>query len=140
PSQDRIIRRACLAVLAFLLFAVPAQAFRLDASALHPVRGNPAEHLIAQPIDPETYDPATHCNPAPHKGVVAFTHWLERHSHGVFWGSYRCEMWGKHSASLHAENRAVDWHLDVTNPADRAEARRRIDLPASPASARNPPA
>jgi hypothetical protein len=131
------MRRTCLAILAFGLCAVPAQAFRLDSSALHPVRGNPVEHLIAQPIDPETYDTATHCNPAPHKGVVAFTHWLERHSHGVFWGSYRCEMWGKHSASLHAENRAVDWHLDVTNAADRHEARRLIDLLLSPDSAGN---
>ena len=32
---------------------------------------------------------------------------------------YRCEKWGKRSASLHAENRAVDWALDVD---DRAAA------------------
>jgi hypothetical protein len=37
-------------------------------------------------------------------------------------------MWGKHEASLHAEGRAVDWHLDVTNPADKAEAARLIAL------------
>jgi hypothetical protein len=35
---------------------------------------------------------------------------------------------GTHSASLHAEGRAVDWHLDVAVPADRREAARLIAL------------
>jgi hypothetical protein len=38
----------------------------------------------------------------------------------------RCEMWGKHSASLHAEGRAVDWHLDVHDPADKRAAKHLI--------------
>lgn len=46
------------------------------------------------PIDDEVYDPATHCNPAPHKGVQAAIRWFGRHSQGVNWGSYRCEKWG----------------------------------------------
>ena len=58
--------------------------------------------------------------------------WLGRHSHGVFWGSYRCERWGKHSASLHAEDRAIDWHLDVTSAADRRDAKHLIDLLLAP--------
>jgi hypothetical protein len=132
------MRRTSLFVIAAVLaVAAPAQAFRLGAEAQRPVSGNPADRLASETIDPETYDPATHCSSKPHKGVVAFTHWLERHSHGVFWGSYRCEMWGKHSASLHAENRAVDWHLDVTDPADRREARRLIDLLLAPDKAGN---
>jgi hypothetical protein len=40
----------------------------------------------------------------------------------------RCERWGKNSASLHAEGRAIDWHLDSRVPADRREARRRRPL------------
>jgi hypothetical protein len=40
----------------------------------------------------------------------------------------RCERWGKNSASLHAEGRAIDWHLDVHNGRDRAEAKRLINL------------
>src|SRR4029078_5471138 len=44
-----------------------------------------------------------------------------------FWGSYRCERWGKHSASLHAEDRAIDWH-----PSDGAAARQLIDLQLAP--------
>ena len=35
---------------------------------------------------------------------------------------------GPHEASLHADNRAVDRHPDVTVPADRAAARQLIDL------------
>ena len=42
-----------------------------------------------------------------------------------FWGSYRCEKWGKREASLHAENRAIDWHLDAAGAGDRKAARAR---------------
>jgi hypothetical protein len=52
--------------------------------------------------------------------------------------SYRCEMWGEREASLHAEGRAVDWHLDTRRPADRAEARRLIELLLAPDSAGTP--
>ena len=41
----------------------------------------------------------------------------------MFWGSYRCEKWGKGQASLHAENRAIDWHLDVAYPPTSAPPR-----------------
>ena len=46
----------------------------------------------------------------------------------MFWGSYRCEKWGKDPASLHAENRAIDWHLDVAVPADKRAAEKLIRL------------
>ena len=49
----------------------------------------------------------------------------------------RCERWGKNSASLHAEGRAVDWHLDATRAADRREARRLIDMWLAPDSEGN---
>ena len=46
----------------------------------------------------------------------------------MFWGSYRCEKWGKREASLHAENRAIDWHLDAGSSADRRAADELIEL------------
>src|SRR3712207_2467933 len=49
----------------------------------------------------------------------------------------RCEKWGRNSASLHAEGRAVDWHLDAARAADRREARRLIDLWLAPDRAGN---
>ena len=111
-----------------------AQAFRLPAN-FGPLPGNPADTLSA-PIDDEVYDPATHCSGPQHRrGMLDLQHWLEAHSHGIFWGSYRCERWGKHSASLHAEDRAIDWHLDVTNSADRADAKHLIDLLLAPDTA-----
>src|SRR5436190_14064615 len=121
-----MVRRILLLALCCAFTAAPAQAFRLPAN-FGPLPGNPADKL-ATPIDDEVYDPATHCTGPKHrKGMLDLQRWLEAHSGGVFWGSYRCEMWGKHSASLHAEDRAVDWHLDVTVPADRRAAKQLID-------------
>jgi hypothetical protein len=59
---------------------------------------------------------------------VQLRRWLEENARGVFWGSYRCEKWGKHEASLHAENRAIDWHLDASVAADRRAADELIGL------------
>ena len=64
--------------------------------------------------------------------MTALVKWLGSHAGGVFWGSYRCEKWGPKSASLHAENRAVDWALDVDVPAQRREAGRLIALLLAP--------
>ena len=61
----------------------------------------------------------------------------------MFWGSYRCEKWGKDSASLHAENRAIDWHLDAFVKADRKAADKLFRLllaPDRPATRRRSPA
>src|SRR3954454_6639550 len=116
---------AVIAVLAIGPVA-SSSAFRLP-SDLGPIAGDPANALASLPIDDEVYDVATHCNPTPHKGVEAMVRWLQRHAQGVNWGSYRCEMWGKRSASLHAENRAIDWH-----PSSRAAAARLIDLLLAP--------
>ena len=40
----------------------------------------------------------------------------------------RCERFSRHTYSLHSDGRALDWHLDVHNRADRREARRLIRL------------
>ena len=136
PTALGMVRRILLLALCCAFTAAPAQAFRLPA-AFGPLPGNPADKLAA-PIDDEVYNPATHCTgPRHRKGMLALQQWLGAHSHGVFWGSYRCERWGKHSASLHAEDRAIDWHLDVTNAADRADAKRLIDVLLAPDEAGN---
>src|SRR3954453_3555017 len=94
----------CLA--AALALAIPAV-----ASALPRLTANPANKLLSRGIDPIQYDAATKCNggkiPA---GTKAMLTWLERNAAGVNWGEYRCEVWGKHEASLHSAGRAIDWH------------------------------
>jgi len=92
------------------------------------VAKNPADALADLPIEESEYDPATRCSKKPKPGMTALIDWLGDNAKGVSWGTYRCEKWGRKSASLHAEGRAVDWHLDVDVPADRREATRLIAL------------
>jgi hypothetical protein len=112
--------RRLLPLFVLLSLAVPAVALA--------ARANPADELAHLPIEDSVYDPATHCSPKARPGVVKLQRWLEENVRGAFWGSYRCEKWGRREASLHAENRAVDWHLDAAVPADRRAARELIDL------------
>jgi hypothetical protein len=127
-----IIALACLGLL------VPAaEAFRLPEQ-LTPMKGNPANRLATLAPDEIEYDKARRCDPKEKPGVVRLTAWLQRNTRGVFWGSYRCEKWGKHEASLHAENRAIDWHLDASNPADKRTAKALIKLMLAPDSAGTP--
>jgi hypothetical protein len=81
----------------------------------------------ATDIDPYQYDYAKKCLKHPQKGTLALQRWLEKNAGGVSWGIMRCEKLGSHK-SLHSEGRAIDWHLDVHNKSDRAEATRLIKL------------
>ena len=105
-----------------------------------PVARNPADALADLPIERFTYDPATHCVTRPTPGALALQAWLGRHERGVSWGILRCELWGKRSASLHAEGRAVDWHLDVHDRADARAARHLIAQLLAPDRAGHPAA
>jgi hypothetical protein len=129
-----------LALLALGLTASVAQAYPRVPQPTPAVTHNPADTFLDQPIEDSVYDAATHCAPKPHPGMLDLQRWLEANARGVFWGSYRCEKWGKHSASLHAENRAIDWHLDVSNAADRRAATKLIRLLLAPDAAGNPQA
>ncbi len=117
------------ALLVVLGLAAPAAAHGSSwPIAYTSVAKNPADALADLPIEESEYDPATRCSKKPKPGMTALIDWLGDNAKGVFWGTYRCETWGKKSASLHAEGRAVDWHLDVDAPADRREATRLIAL------------
>jgi len=131
-KPTRLLAAAGAAASLALAFAAPAGAFRLGPASLAAVPHNPADGLAAVPADPEEYDPATHCSRTTRPGMVALVAWLGRNARGANWGTYRCERWGPHEASLHAENRAVDWHLDVRVPADRAAARGLIEMLLAP--------
>ena len=108
------------------------------AGGFRPVRGNPADKLVNVPIDDYRYDHAKKCFKSPRKGSHAFVYWLDQNAGGVFWGIMRCEKWGKNSASLHAEGRALDWHLNARNASERREAERVINLLLAPDRYGNP--
>jgi hypothetical protein len=129
--------RLILPVILFALLAPAAHAYPKLPEPIPPVKGNPADALLDLPIEGFVYDHATRCNKRSKPGVVAMTEWLQANVRGVFWGSYRCEKWGRRSASLHAENRAIDWHLDVSLAADRRAADRLFRLLLAPDKAGN---
>jgi hypothetical protein len=134
-------RIAVIAAFALLAAAPAAQAMPHLPPDPAPVAGNPADRMLDVPIEDSVYDPATHCTPhARRPGMVALQRWLEANARGISWGTYRCERWSKHEASLHAEGRALDWHLDRYNAADTREAQRLIRLLLAPDAAGNPQA
>lgn len=60
--------------------------------------------------------------------MTALVRWLDGHAAGSSWGTFRCETWDDGGASLHAEGRAVDWHLDSRDPRQRRAGTRLIAL------------
>ena len=124
--------RRCLIAFALLL-ALPGAA----AGAFDPVSGNPADRLTRLPIDDEVYDHASRCRRSPMPGTRALEAWLGRNAGGASWGINRCERLSEDNFSLHAEGRALDWHLDAAVPAQRREADRIIALVLAPDRAGN---
>jgi hypothetical protein len=113
-----------LIVIAALAFAFAALAHAGDLGR------NPANHstLIDKPIESLDYDAASKCKQGERPGAKALADWLASHARGELWGIYRCEKWGKHSASVHAEGRAIDWRLDAGIPKQKRGAMRLIHL------------
>ena len=130
------MRRLPLLAVLTLAFAAASVAVAY-AGGFRPVSGNPADKLTGVPIDDYRYDHAKDCRKNPAKGTQALAAWMDRNAGGSFWGIMRCERWGKGRASLHAEGRALDWHLNVHNGADRREADRIIKLLLAPDRAGN---
>jgi hypothetical protein len=132
---------ASLVALLLLSFAADSASALVRVPA-HPaaVSGNPANALAGLSIELPAYDRATRCTKTPRPGMTALVSWLGRNARGTSWGTYRCERWGKGSASLHAEGRAVDWALNRANPADARAAKELILLLLAPDRAGNPQA
>ncbi|RKQ86767.1 hypothetical protein C8N24_4782 [Solirubrobacter pauli] len=126
-----LVRLSALVVGLTLSVSAVAHAYESPV-AYTAVAKNPADALAELPLEESTYDPATKCSKRAKPGMTALVQWLGTNARGAFWGTYRCEKWGKHSASLHAEGRAVDWALDVDDRAQRREAERLIALLLAP--------
>jgi hypothetical protein len=107
-------------VLGALALPSAAQAYPLNFG---PVAQNPADRLASLPADPERYDHSVRCTRKPKKGTLAFQAWLQRHWRGTSWGIMRCEQLSRGNFSLHADGRALDWHLNRSNRGDARAAR-----------------
>ncbi len=129
-------RRAC-ATTAILLALLPASAAGFPA-VFRPVRDNPADRFASTSIEGYRYDHARRCVRHPRAGAVSLAGWLDRHAAGESWGITRCEKLSRRNYSLHAEGRALDWHLDARNPAGRRAGDRLILTLLAPDSAGNP--
>jgi hypothetical protein len=118
----RGVRLTALAVLACAV--VPAT---VGANA---ITTNPANRAVlrSEPIEVLHYDDAKRCMRNPKPGVLALQSWLQRHWRGSAWGINRCEKNGPGDFSIHAEGRALDWHLDAGIPGQRKAAQRLIDM------------
>src|SRR4051794_31754872 len=95
--------------------------------------------LVGRGLDSYGYDYARRCTGRAQPGTLALQSWLGHHVRGVTWGIYGCRRTRSGlSMSLHAEGRAVDWHLDVRKPADRAAANRLVRAFLAPRRGRPP--
>ena len=97
--------------------------------------------LVSHSLDSYHYDFARRCTGRAQRGTLALQSWLGDHVRGVTWGIYSCRRTRSGSSvSLHAEGRAVDWHLDVGKAADRAAADRLVSAFLAPDAAGRPAA
>ena len=118
---------AAARVLVPLLLTLTATAAHVPATPALP-RTNPADRLLRVPVDELRYEHARGCRKTMSKGALVLAQWLARNTSGEYWGGVRCERLGGSSFSMHAEGRAVDWHLDARVPAERREGRRLLRL------------
>jgi hypothetical protein len=123
------VRAPALLLIALALCApAPALAVSAIPSSFGPVSGNPADRLAGLPIEDFRYDHARRCRQQPTPGALALQSWLGAHFAGESWGIMRCEKLGRHDWSLHAEGRALDWHLDARTESGRRAGHRLLKL------------
>ncbi len=134
----RHLTLSALVVVLATLAALTPSAHAAIAIPVSPVRANPADRLLSEPIEASYSESASRCRPrVKRRGTEAFIAWLQANADGVYWGSYRCEKWGLGSASLHAEKRAVDWHLNAGTAEGQREAQRIVVLLTAPDASGN---
>ena len=132
----RLLRPIAACALAVACLA-PATA-SASWNVFEEVPGNPANRLTELPIDAYRYDHATSCRHRPTAGALALQAWLDQNARGTPWGIMRCSKLGRGNYSLHAEGRALDWHLNAHAATDRREAKRLILLLLAPDRLGNP--
>ena len=81
---------------------------------------NPGDKFAHRPLDGMRYDHTHTCTGKAQRGALALRRWLQANRPGSDWGIYNCRTTHTgDSLSLHAEGRAIDWHLDARAKAGR---------------------
>lgn len=121
--EGRPHRGTLVVLLSLVLVAL------LAGVAVAGLGSNPAnqKRYLREQIDPYRYDRATRCKDKLERGTKAMINWLESNTKGQYWGSFRCEKWGKGSYSIHAESRAIDWAMDARDSKQRKQAMKLIN-------------
>ena len=83
--MGEMVRLALLCLALVLAVAAPAAAIVKLPAVPTPIAGNPADRLLAVPIEDSYYDPAQRCTPKAKPGMLALQRWLETNVSGVFW-------------------------------------------------------
>jgi hypothetical protein len=136
---ERLVRAATIAwVLVALAICAAVLADPSLGDPYGPTAGNPANRLAHLPIDDYRSDDAARCRRKAMPGALALERWLAQNVRGTTWGILRCSKLSRRRYSLHAEGRAVDWHLDAGSAVDRRAARRLITLLLAADRAGNP--
>src|SRR4051794_33874324 len=134
-------RRARLTVLVGLLAIFSAllglgQIARADQHAKPappPARPPPPAllaHFNRRHLDRARYDWARGCTHGAQRGTIALQRFMKHFApRGESLGIFNCRLTrGGSNYSLHAEGRALDWHLNIHNRADREQAQRTITM------------
>lgn len=88
------------------------------------------DQFKGQRLDPARYDWARGCAHGAQRGTIALQRFVKRYApRGESMGTFNCRLTrGGTNYSLHAEGRALDWHLNIHNRADREQAQRLITM------------
>jgi hypothetical protein len=130
------LRTALLAILAMALALLAGIPFAASAGLVPNPANDPL--LVDEPIEDYRYDHADHCVKRAQPGARALVRWLDANVRGESWGIVRCEKLAPNDHSVHAEGRAVDWHLDARKPQERRAAMGLIDALLAPDHNGNP--
>jgi hypothetical protein len=135
-AMGRAIRRAWLAATLVALALAAASPLPAGASLVPNPANDP--RLLVAPLEDYRYDDADHCVHQAQRGTRALARWLDRNVRGESWGIVRCDHLSPGEFSVHAEGRAIDWHLDARKPQERRAAMRLIDTLLVPDAYGNP--
>ena len=133
-------RRARVTLLVCLLVAVGgllagslaerAQARPTDGVTAHAAAKALLDEYKGRRLDRAHYDWARGCAHGAQRGARDLARFMNRYApRGESWGIFNCRKTrGGSNYSLHAEGRALDWHLSIHNRADRAQAQKIITM------------